>query len=138
MRKYATLNEYKDFAEQPPENDEVVEKRLGTASFEVDGLTRTAAYATDAEGYPTDPQVREAFRDATCAIIQHWSPEGTDDPLGVAMYAGAVKIGSVSLGTTSSSSDGLSAQEKLERRLGSRAISILTNAGLIRSSVSHS
>lgn len=136
MRKYATLTEYKAFAEQAPENDEVVEKRLGTASFEVDGLTRTAAYATDAEGYPTDPLVVEAFKDATCAIIEHW--EETGDPLGVSISEGAVKIGSVSLGTTSSSRETMTAEQIREQRIGARATTILKNAGLMGSAVAHS
>lgn len=135
MRKYATLEEYKAFAEQPPENDSVVEKRLTTASFEVDGLTRLTPYATDAEGKPTDPLIVEAFRDATCAIVQHW--EETGDPLGTALTQGAVSIGSVSLGTTSSSKSSLTDAEVREQRIGSLAITILKNAGLIRSAIAH-
>lgn len=134
MRKYATLEEYKSFAEAPA-NDALVEKRLGTASFEVDGLTRRAAYATDVNDLPTDPVIRAAFRDATCAIIQHW--EETGDPLGADLLDGAVKIGSVSLGTTSSSQEALSATEKTARRIGHLAITILMNAGLLGSAIAH-
>ena len=48
-----------------------------------------------------------------------------------------MKIGSVSLGTTSASSDNLTGREKLARRIGDKAVDILTNAGLIGSAVSH-
>lgn len=133
---YATASDYDTYAETAwTEDADLLLKRLRAASIEVEKLTRAALYDVDPDGYPTDAGTAEAFAEATCAIVEHW--QFTDDPYGVDAAAGAVKIGSVSLGTTSSSSDGLSAREKLERRIGSRAIDILTNAGLIGSAVAH-
>lgn len=136
MRVYATTAEYDDFAEEPWDGTpEALEKRLRSASIEVEKLTRRAVYETDTNGYPTDPDIDDAFSEATCAIAEYWSI--TDDPTGAEAQEGAVKIGSVSLGTTSSSSEGLTEREKLERRIGTKAIDILTNAGLIGGAVAH-
>ncbi|MDR6867680.1 hypothetical protein J2Y69_002284 [Microbacterium resistens] len=139
LRTYATVSDYKEVAEEewPAEDAGTLTKRLRAASVEVEKLTRRSWYETDADGFPTDPDVSDAFTEATCAIAEYWSPEGTDDPKGIDIHAGAVKIGSVSLGTTSSSSESLTDQEKLARRIGQRAIDILTNAGLIQSAVAH-
>jgi len=136
MRVYATTAEYDEFAEEPWDGTpEALTKRLRSASIEVEKLTRRAVYDTDANGYPTDSDVDDAFAEATCAIAEYWSI--TDDPTGAEAHEGAVKIGSVSLGTTSSSSEGLTEREKLERRIGTKAIDILTNAGLISAAVAH-
>lgn len=136
LRTYATAADYEEVAEEPWDGTpEALAKRLRAASIEVEKLTRRATYATDEDGFPTGPDVRAAFTEATCTIAEYWAE--TDDPTGADATAGAVKIGSVSLGTTSSSQDAMSAQEKLQRRIGTRAIDILTNAGLIRSAVAH-
>lgn len=133
---YATTAEYDDYAEEAFDGDEVkLGKRLRSASVEVEKLTRRAVYATDEDGYPTDADVADAMSDATCAIVEYW--EETDDPTGADAAEGAVKIGTVSLGTTSSSSDNSSPLDKLQRRIGTRAFDILTNAGLIPSAVAH-
>lgn len=139
MRTYATVADYNTMAEEtwPSSDEATLLKRLRFASIEVERLTRRSRYDVDTDGYPTDPVISDAFTEATCAIAEFWSPAGTDDPMGVDIHAGAVKIGSVSLGTTSATQDGLSAREKLERRIGTRAIDILTNAGLIQAAVSH-
>jgi len=136
LRVYATPDQYTKVAEEPWDGDAaVLTKRLRAASIEVEKLTRRAVYDTDEDGYPTDPDIADAFAEATCRIVEYW--QETDDPTGADAYAGAVKIGSVSLGTTSSSPDSLTAQEKLARRIGTRAIDVLTNAGLIGSAVAH-
>ncbi|MDR6867527.1 hypothetical protein J2Y69_002131 [Microbacterium resistens] len=137
LRTYATVSDYNEVAEEewPAEDEGTLTKRLRAASVEVEKLTRRSWYETDADGFPTDPEVSDAFTEATCAIAEYWAL--TDDPTGADAVDGAVKIGSVSLGTTSSSAENLSAIEKLQRRIGSRAIDILTNAGLIQSAVSH-
>lgn len=141
MRSYAVPGDYDEVAEEPWPADAasqaVLAKRLRAASIEVEKLTRRATYETDEDGFPTDPDISDAFTEATCAIAEYWSPSGTDDPMGIDVHAGAVKIGSVSLGTTSATQDGLSATEKLQRRIGTKAIDILTNAGLIGSAVAH-
>lgn len=136
FRVYATAADFENLAEAPFDGDEtLLLKRLRSASIEVEKLTRRARYATDADGYPTDADTDVAFTEATCAIVEHW--EDTDDPRGVEAAAGAVKIGSVSLGTTSSNQATESASEKLAKRIGDKAIDILTNAGLLTTVVAH-
>lgn len=136
QRVYATASDYDEYAETAWADDhDLLPKRLRSASIEVEKLVRSSLYDVDVDGYATDAGTAEAFAEATCAIVEHW--QFTDDPYGVDAAAGAVKIGSVSLGTTSSSTDGMSAAEKLQRRIGSRAIDILTNAGLIGAAVAH-
>ncbi|PWC05406.1 hypothetical protein [Agromyces badenianii] len=133
---YATTAEYETLAEEPFDGTVgVLAKRLRSASIEVEKLTRRAVYETDEDGYPTDPDIEDAFTEATCAIVEYW--EETDDPTGADAAEGAVKIGSVSLGTTSSSADTSSPLDRLQRRIGTRAYDILTNAGLIPSAVAH-
>jgi hypothetical protein len=136
QRVYATAGQYDEFAEEPwGGTPELLEKRLRAASIEVEKLLRTAVYATDDDGYPLDADTGDVFAEATCAVVEYW--QFTDDPYGVEATQGAVKIGSVSLGTTSSGADNSSAREKLARRIGEKAIDILTNAGFIGYSVSH-
>lgn len=137
LRTYATAADYNQIAEEawPTADAATLNKRLRAASVEVEKLTRLARYDVDDDGFPTDPDVSDAFTEATCSIAAYWAE--TDDPTGADAVAGAVKIGSVSLGTTSSTQDGMSTAEKLQRRIGSRAIDILTNAGLIGSAVAH-
>lgn len=136
MRVYATPTDYDSFAEEPWDgSNQVLLARLRSASIEVEKLTRTTVYATDDDGYPTAAEVSDAFTEATCAIVEFW--QDTDDPRGVDAAQGAVKILSVSLGTTSSSTDNATEREKLIRRIGGKAIDILTNAGLIGSAVAH-
>lgn len=137
MRVYATAADFTAVSEEGWDGDDpTLSKRLRAASVEVEKLTRRSVYATDDDGFPTDQDIADAFTEATCAIVEYWGQ--TDDPTGADVAAGAVKIGSVSLGTTSSSQDGLSTAEKLQRRIGSRALDVLTHAGLIGAAVAHS
>lgn len=133
QRVYATTVDYTAQAEDPFNGDDAkLLKRLRAASVEVESLTTRSLFATDEDGYPTDADISAAFTEATCAIVEFWSI--SDDPTGAEAGLGAVKIGSVSLGTTSSRQ---SAGEATVARIGSRAIAILTNAGLRGSTVWH-
>lgn len=135
-RTYATAQDYTRLAEDDWDGaPATLLKRLRSASIEVEKLTRRSVYDVDVDGYPTDAGVSEAFTEATVAIAEYWGI--TDDPTGADASLGAVKIGSVSLGTTSSNQDTYSALEKLQRRIGARALDILTNAGLTGSAVAH-
>ncbi|MDJ0337466.1 hypothetical protein [Cryobacterium sp. PH31-O1] len=137
QRVFATTADFARLAEDPFEGDDTkLGKRLRSASIEVEKLTRMAVYDVDDDGYPTSADLTEAFAEATCAITEYW--QETDDPTGAEAAQGAVKIGSVSLGTASSAaSAGESSMEKLQKRIGSKAIDILTTAGLRSSTVSH-
>ncbi len=63
----------------PPAN---VNRLLARASQMVRGATKTALYATDDDGMPTDSDVLSGFRDATCAQVSAWITAGIDDPSG--------------------------------------------------------
>jgi hypothetical protein len=137
QRVYATAIDYAALAEEPADVElPVLNKRLRAASSEVDGLTRLSRYDVDEDNFPTDATISDAFKEATCAIVEFW--EETGDVHGADAAQGAVKIGSVSLGTTSSTQQGLSPREKLVQRIGESAVTILTNAGLISATVYHS
>jgi hypothetical protein len=126
QRVYGTAADYAGFAEEEFDGStDKLNTRLRSASIEVDGLTRLARYDVDEDGYATDADVSAAFVEATCAIVEHW--EITGDPTGAEAQAGAIKIGSVSLGTTSSRESG---GDKTESRIGAKAIAILREAGL--------
>lgn len=136
MRVYATATDFNAVSEETWDGDAgTLLKRLRAASVEVEKLTRRSRYATDDDGFPTDIDIADAFTEATCAITEYWGQ--TDDPTGAEASEGAVRILSVSLGTTSSNNDNLTDRQKLERRIGTRAIDILTNAGLIQAAVAH-
>lgn len=129
MLVFALPADYDRIAEEPWAGDEeLLRKRLRSASIEVEKLVRLSVYDIDEDGYPTGARTSEAFTEATCAIVEHW--EITDDPTGAEGAAGAVKIGSVSLGGQAYKSGEQSAADKLAERIGARAIDILRNAGL--------
>lgn len=135
-RTYATKEQYVNLAEEAfSGTDGVLTKRLRSASVEVDNLIRFARFDADATGMPTDAALLETLTEATCAIVEFW--EQTDDPWGVDALAGQVKIGSVALGTTSASPDSSTPREKLENRIGRKAVQIIESAGLLSAAVSH-
>ncbi|ANP74535.1 hypothetical protein [Cryobacterium arcticum] len=136
QRVYATSADYGNLAEEPFDGDPIkLGKRLRSASIEVEGLTSLSRFNVDSDGYPTDADVSDAFTEATVAIVEHW--EITDDPTGAEAQQGAVKIGSVSLGTTSSNQTAASPRDKLTTRIGEKAVAILSNAGLLTAIISH-
>lgn len=95
---------------------------LTSASKEILLATRTAVYATDTNGYPTDTAVRQGFRDATCAQAVWWL-ENPGAESGSAGQYDSVSIGSVTLSrgrgsgaSTGGSSARLAAQADTELR----------------------
>ncbi|TFC59411.1 MULTISPECIES: hypothetical protein [unclassified Cryobacterium] len=136
QRVYATGADFAAQAEDPFEGDAVkLAKRLRSASIEVEKLVRLSRYQADDDGYPTDTDISKTFTEATVAIVEHWAI--TDDPTGAESQQGAIKIGSVSLGTTSSNQGSASQRDKLIARIGEKAITILGNAGLLTAAVDH-
>lgn len=153
QRVYATASDYYDFIGDdqpmttPPEPEEgeeaqepqpITEKdlnaRLRRASSVIDSHTRHDAYDVDEDGYATDPDIADAFKEATCAQAQWF--DDTDDLTGAQSQDGTISIGSVSIGASGRSTGGASA-DALASRIAPEAIEILRNAGLMRSSVSH-
>lgn len=131
QRVYATLADFDSFTDTELTDAEIT-KLLRRASLVIDGLTRLARYDVDVDGNPTDADVMQAFTDATCAQLAWW--DDTDDVTGAESTAGAIKIGSVSLGTTSSGGSGVSAADS---RVAPEAAAILAAAGLLSSLVSY-
>lgn len=136
QRVYATLADYEDFTdgEHEAESVEAVNAKLRRASIVIDGLTRTSRYLVDEDGYPTDSDDAEAFKDATCAQMAWWDDSG--DVSGSASQDGTFSIGSVSIGARGRST-GNGAPSAAASRVAPEAITILQNAGLISTAVSH-
>lgn len=70
---------------------------LRLASGVVDRLATGRRYDTDAAGMPTDPDIVQAFKDATCLIAIEAHATGLTTP-GASSEWGQVGIGNVTLG----------------------------------------
>ena len=125
LRIYATPAELADFTgEDAPANASALLRR---ASLLIDGLIITARDDTDDEGYPTDLEVTEALRDATCAQAS-WFDETGD------VSGAAGRFNSLSLGSFSGSGGGTGSganTSAAESRLAPEAVQILQTAGLL-------
>lgn len=141
MRVYATAAQYFDFVGEddpnegvePPTVDKQLAARLRRASTQVESHLRAARYDVDEDGYPTDPAIAEALRDATCAYAAYW--DETDDITGAGAMEGPVRILSVSLGGTATG--GASSRTVADTRRADEAVTILRNAGLISAITAH-
>ncbi|MFI1677060.1 hypothetical protein [Streptomyces sp. NPDC020607] len=70
-RVYATTVELEAFTGQPvPAN---ATRLLARASRLVSAAMKAAIYDTDPAGYPSDTEIRDAFRAATCAQVAEWA-----------------------------------------------------------------
>jgi hypothetical protein len=111
-----------------------VKAALRRASHEVRQHIRAAIYDTDpTTGLPTDANVLEALKEATCAYAAYWDETG--DITGAGAVAGSMSILSVSLGGTATG--GASSRSTADVRRSDEAITILRNAGLIAAAVVH-
>ena len=133
QRVYATVAEYNTLAEQPFVDQALLAKRLRSASIEVEKYTRLSTFEADVDGYPVDADIAAAFSEMTCAIVEYWEDSG--DPTGADALAGSVKIGSVTLGTSATTRE--RPVDALTDRIGTRAVDIARNAGLLSSIVGH-
>lgn len=95
VRIYATVDDFTDFLDPDPVPANA-SRMLREASREVEDMTLTAFYETDTNGYPTDAEVIEAFRDATCAQAEFARASGDSNSVGANQYH-SVSIGSVQL-----------------------------------------
>jgi hypothetical protein len=98
---------------------------LTSASKEVLRATKTAIYDTDADGYPADATIRQAFRDATCAQAEWWLTGGSDEQ-GAGNQYQTVSIGSMTFARGQANS----AQSIPPERLAPKAATELDNAGI--------
>lgn len=104
-----------------------VELKLERASRTVDQALLTAVYDVDEDGLPTDPDVQEALRTATCEQVTAWEALG-EDGTGAASSWDDVQIGSVRLARRSQTGAGGSGSAAT--RLAPQAWAALQQAGL--------
>lgn len=102
-RIYADRGDLVDyFPATVPVPDEPEATRVITrASERVAKEIRTALYAVDDDGMPTDPDVIEAVMLATCAQVLDWKE--TDDELGLLSRVGSVTAGQITISARSGS-----------------------------------
>lgn len=91
----ADLDTYTDGADTPDN----VGRLLGYASRLVRSATRTAVYDTTSTGAPSDPDVADAFRDATCAQVTAWINLRVDPTTGRGGVTGSPQSSSIGSGT---------------------------------------
>ncbi|MFF7146048.1 hypothetical protein [Streptomyces sp. SID2888] len=122
-RVYATPEDLTAWTGRPAPDD--AERMLSRASEDIDDALLTAVYRTDEAGMPTDPRIRRALANATCAQVEYQIAAG-DDGTGAAGRWDSVSIGPVSL---SGRQEGPSAAGGVD--LAPRAHRALTRAGLL-------
>lgn len=89
-------------AQDVPHVDGVdVDASIRAASALLRRETLTAVYDTDAEGYPADPELRDAFRDAVVAQVVYWAGLRVDPSLGAAGITSKGVASSKSIGSAS-------------------------------------
>lgn len=134
MLTYAEPDDLMDgWMAEPPETAKAV-TAIRYASILVRRYTACDLYEVDPAGAPTEPDIIEAFRDATCAQAAMWLQAGIDASAGSAGQAIAVKSqtadgGSVTYGDAPSAQD----IERSLTKLSQTAVMILRNAGLASS-----
>ena len=123
-RSYATTTELCAFLREVPPLD--ADRLLVMATRRIDGLIRGALYAvtTDGAEMPVDTKIREAVRQATCALVAWW--EQTGDASGAARLFTSASVGSVSVSRASGSTP-----PSAEERYGAEVLDILRDAGLL-------
>jgi hypothetical protein len=122
LRQYATIAE---FAASPITSGVTTDQALVAASLDVDQMLLTAVYDTNEQGLPTDQDVVDALREATCAQAQYAA--GLGDPASV----GAGRILQASIGSISFTRSGTPSGQGAPSRYAPQAIQILGQAGLL-------
>ncbi|MEU4091999.1 hypothetical protein [Streptomyces sp. NPDC026673] len=122
-RVYATPEQLAEWTGRPAPADAA--RLLARASQDIDDALLTAVYCTDADGMPTDSDVRQALADAVCGQVEYQDATG-DDGTGAAGRWGSVSVGPVAL---SDRRDAQAAPGDLD--LAPRAARALRRAGLL-------
>lgn len=135
MRVYATTQELTEWLGEAPVPADA-DRLLRSASRIIGSETKTAIYATDTDGYPTDTPLRDAFREATMEQVMFWADHNIKPWLGaagVAPLAASKSIGgaSVQYSTYVSTAE---ARANAAGVLGPDAWYILDEAGLLNNS----
>ncbi|MFH9823012.1 hypothetical protein [Streptomyces bobili] len=127
-RVFATPAEYEAFTGQPaPAN---ADRLLARASRLVSAATKAAVYDTDPAGYPSDSDILEAFRDATCAQVGEWARRDTAAADGDDVAASPWT--SVSAGSLSFLRQSAPATTSEDTLLVPEAVEILDDLGLLQ------
>lgn len=127
-RSYATPQEYQ--AWRDPDNPNGTPPAgaahaLREASREIRRITLCACYDADATGIPTDPTIRTAFAEATCAQAAWARVNGDAEGDGVSPYS-EVKIGSITLKRATAAETAAASKAS-----GEAAFDILQDAGIV-------
>lgn len=132
MRIYATPEELALWLAPKPAPDDAA-GLLRSASGLIRSETKTAIYATDSLGYPSNTEIRAAFKDAACAQAKFWADHSIDATLGaagVAPLAASKSIGGASIQYSTYVSTA-EARANAAGVLGPDAWYILADAGLL-------
>ncbi|TQJ60484.1 hypothetical protein FBY30_2752 [Arthrobacter sp. SLBN-83] len=130
MKLYATEAELSAWMSPaaPPENAAAL---LRSASSRIRTETRSARYATDADGYPTDTALRQAFREAVCAQVKFWADHQVDPALGRAGVTPAATSKSIGGATITYEQGATAAKVEAVEGLAPDAYYLLADAGLL-------
>jgi hypothetical protein len=118
---YATTVDYANIVHEAPPTD--AERMLRDATAEVDKALLFAVYDVDDAGLPTDPDVTQALKLATVAVVRWWDENGWEGT-GVEAQVQSASIAGVSLGFKRSNSGAVDL-------LGGQAREVLGQAGLL-------
>lgn len=129
MLVYATTTDLTTYTNPLPEN---ATRLLEHASRLVRRATLTAVYDVDTTGAPTDADVAEAFKAATCTQVAAWAAAGIDPTAGaagVALVATGKSIGGASI-TYAGADAQAAARQSVTDQLVPAAAAILADAAL--------
>lgn len=131
MLVYADADDLATFTGTPaPDN---ADRLLKGASALARAATRAAIYDTDSTGMPTDTDIIEAFRDATCAQAAEWIDKGVDPAAGTS--PGAPQSSSIGGASVNWGSPGGLTPEQTLTQLIPDALWYLEAAGLLSGTV---
>lgn len=142
MQTYATTFDLTTWTgeDEPPKAAQL----LRSASFVIRRATRSAIYDVDELGHPSDPKLRTAFRDATCAQAAGWAAAGIDPTGGPAAVApppvSQKAIGTATIQYDTAAAASVTAQQaraQALRDLHPDAEAILSDAGLLNGEPLH-
>ncbi|MDN5750104.1 MAG: hypothetical protein L0H64_16595 [Pseudonocardia sp.] len=94
-RLYATTADYARWLRSAPPAG--AGPALAEGSRALEATLIGARYDIDAAGYPTDPRIRRAFRDAVCAQVAYWDEIGDPAGTGAAEQWTTIGVGPVQL-----------------------------------------
>ena len=136
MRIYCTVDDVEAWTGEPaPEN---VAALIRSASSIIEHTTRNDLYDVTPAGLPSDDDVADAFRDATCAQVAALIAADLDPDAGIAADKAEIASSKVLSGSVTYDTAGRrAARRRVENIVTGSAYRILRNAGLASSAVHH-